>query len=313
MRRLLHRSRRVAVAVPAHGEAGIDVPFFLDPGEKMCTGGAQRLTLHVRRNDAECYAGTWEIGYCTSLSAYYRFGSETRPSPNPRPGEKDFLAKKIRYICSRLPRFERRTTRDGARSDFFLSAEDGSAEFDLMEPGVLDRMTGYVAGRFDNDLDRILGVYFLSCAPSIARHMSGGHTIMNGAGPLSVIRGNFAGGGGNCGYHSRAFAGLAAHLRIRGRPLLAHTVSVWAHVISGVGWRGSRALMDADVGHLILKPDGSDLATIEELRANPSMLSTAGEGDVARYLTFHDGHVRARRYIPDEHWEGVFPPGAPKA
>jgi len=217
------------------------------------------------------------------------------------------------YICSRLPRFERLTTRHGAPSDFFLRAEDGTAEFNLMVPGVLDRMAEFVAERFDNDVDRLLGLYFLSYAPSVARHISWGHRIMTGAGPLSVMRGNFAGGGGNCGYHSRVFAGMAAHLRIQGKPLPAHTVGIWGHVVSAVGWRGSKVLMDADAGHFMMTPDGRDLATIEEFRANPDVLCTAGPDDLARFYTMNDGYVLLHPSIRDEEFKGVFPPGAPKA
>jgi hypothetical protein len=212
-----------------------------------------------------------------------------------------------------LPRLRRLTTRDGAASDFVLRAEDGSVEFNLMQAGVLDRMGEYVAGLFDNDLDRVLGVFYLSYHPAVARHMSWGHRIMQGAGPLTVIRGNFAGGGGNCGYHARAFAGMAAHLRLGGKPLAAHTVGIWGHVVAAVGYHGGKVLLDPDVGHFLMTPDGSDLATIEEFRANPSLLTTAGPDDLARLYTFDDARVRDYPGIRDEEFQGVWPPGAPKA
>jgi hypothetical protein len=71
--------------------------------------------------------------------------------------------------------------------------------------------------------------------------------------------------------------------------------------------------MDADVGHFMLTPDGTDLPTIEEFRANPAVLTTAGPGDLARYFTFNLEQVAAASGINDAQFRGVFPPGAPKA
>jgi hypothetical protein len=194
-----------------------------------------------------------------------------------------------------------------------IRAEDDSVEFNLMKEGVLDEIGEFITELFKTDLDRILGLFYFAYHPQVARHMSGGHRFMSLAGSLSVLRGNFAGGGGNCGYHSRAFAGLASHLKINGQPLKAHTVGIYGHVISAVGWRGSKALMDADAGHFMLTPDGSDLATIEEFRTNPGVLTTAGPGDLARYFTFDFNHTAGYPGIVDKQFPGVFPPGAPKA
>jgi len=313
MCRRITRSAEVPATVPAGGEIAVEFPFFVSPEEKMTSGSRQQVVLQVQHDGACIFRGSWNVTYCQPLSAYQRYGRAVAKAANPRPGDADFLDKKTRYICSRIPQFQRLTTRDGAASDFVLRAEDGSVEFNLMEAGVLDRMAEYVHALFDNDVDRILGICYLSHAPDVARHMSGGHRIMNGAGPLSVMRGNFAGGGGNCGYHSRVFAGMAAHLRIGGKPLTAHTVAIWGHCIAAVSHRGTQVLMDADVGHFMMTPDGTDLATIEEFRVNPSTLCTAGPGDIARYYTVNEARERAQPSISDHEFAGVFPPGAPKA
>jgi len=316
MRRRVRRSEKVTVLVPAGGSVEIDVPFHVDATEKMNSAGAwdpQRLVLVVAARDEEVFRGSWPMAYHVAPGVYQRYGGDVAPAVNPAPGDADFIEMKIRFICGRIPRFRRLTTRDGAAGDFLLRAEDGSVEFDLMRPGVLDAMGGYIEGLFDSDLDRILGMFYLAYHPAVARHMSGGYRIMEKAGPLSILRGNFAGGGGNCGYHSRAFAGMLSHLKINGEPLRAHTVTVKGHVITGFPWRGSVVLMDADAGHFFLTGDGRDLATIDDLRSGAPLLHTAGSGDFVRYLTFHDGAVRARRHVPDEDWLGVFPPGGPKA
>ena len=303
----------VTATLPARGQARALFPFFIDPAEKMTSGSPQRLLLSASIADRTHFLGEWLPTYCGTMSVYQKYGGGEEDHQNPGPGDEDFLNRKIRYICAKLPRLERRTTRDGAASDFVVRSEDGSVEFNLMKEGVLDEMGDTIAGLFDSDLDRILGMFYLAQDPQMARHMSGGHRFMSGAGPLSVLRGNLAGGGGNCGYHSRAFAGMASHLKINGKRLRAHTVGIYGHVITAVEWRGSKALMDADVGHFFLTADGTDLATIEEFRNNPGVLTTAGPGELARYFTFDYAHTLSRPFMADEHFVGVFPPGAPKA
>lgn len=303
----------VRATVPAGGQIQVAFPFFVDPEEKMTSGSPQRLILNAHAGEKPFFRAVFRPTYGNTVSVYQRYGGQPGEYPNPQPGDKDFLNRKILYICARIPRFQRLTTRDGAASDFVLRAEDGCVEFNLMRPGVLDQMAEFITGRFDNNLDRMLGMFYLAYAPSVARHLSGGHRFMTGAGPLSILRGNFAGAGGNCGFHSRAFAGMVSHLCIGGRPVAAHTVGVTGHVITAVEWQGHKALMDADVGHFMLTPDGTGLATIEEFRANPGVLTTAGPGDLARYFTIDLAHVAAYPGIRDDQFPGVFPPGGPKA
>lgn len=295
------------------GIVTVEFPFYLDPSEKMTSGSPQHLFVTATADEREFYRGEWRPTYCGTISIYQAYKGLPEDHPDPKSGDEDFLNRKIRYICARLPQLKRLTTLDGAPSDFVIRAEDDSVEFNLMKEGVLDEIGEFIRGLFDTNLNRILGLFYFAYHPQVARHMSGGHRFMNLAGPLSVLRGNFAGGGGNCGYHSRAFAGLASHLKINGQPLKAHTVGIYGHVISAVEWRGSKALMDADVGHFMLTPDGSDLATIEEFRTNPGVLTTAGPGDLARYFTFDLDHTAGYPGIRDEQFPGVFPPGAPKA
>ncbi|MBI4023508.1 MAG: hypothetical protein HY360_00910 [Verrucomicrobia bacterium] len=310
-RRWVHRCPAATAAVPAGAVKRVPFAFYVNPEEKM--GAPQKIILRAQRDGSEWFHARWAVEYAGPVSVYYRYGSAIVKTPNPQRGDADFLNRKIRYICSHLPQFRRLTTRDGAASDFVLRAEDGSVEFNLMQTGVLDRMGESIAGLFENDLDRILGMYFLSHAPPVARHISWGHRILEGADPLSVIRGNFAGGGGNCGYHSRVFGGMAAHLKLNGKNLIAHgSVSVFGHVISAVERRGSKAIMDADVGHFMLTSDGGDLATLEEFRANPDILATAGPGDLARYYTVNDEAVRIRSGMFGQSVKGMFPPGAPQ-
>ncbi|MBI2190475.1 MAG: hypothetical protein HYU36_00655 [Planctomycetes bacterium] len=313
MARAVHRCEPVPARLPARCREAVAFPFFVDPEEKMMGDSPQSLVLSMAAEGREVFSATWHPTYCGTVSVYQRYGGNPAACPNPQPGEADFLDRKIRYLCSRIPVFRRLTTRDGAASDFVLRAEDGCVEFNLMRPGVLDEMAHFISTRFETDVDRLLGLFYLAYAPTVARHLSGGHRFMKGAGPLSVLRGNFAGGGGNCGFHARAFAGMAAHLRVQDQLLRAHTVAVRGHVITAVSWRGSKTLLDADVGHFLLTADGRDFPTLEEIRSGAALLSTAGPGDLARYLTFQLEVVAAAPGIRDEQFPGVFPPGAPKA
>jgi hypothetical protein len=310
-RRRVLRCAPVTVRLAAGERKTVLFPFHVSPEEKM--GGPQRIVLALREGRRETWRASWGIGYCGPLSAYERFGSDVGPVSPPRPGARDFMDRKIKWICSRIPCFERLTTRQGAPSDFFLRAEDGSAEFNLMKPGVMQEMADYVAGRFDNDLDRILGIWLFGHAPFLGRHMSFGHHLMVGVDPLSLIRGNFAGAGGNCGFHSRLFGGLACYMKVGGESLLAHgSVAVWGHVISAVGVARGRALVDGDVGHIFLTADGRNIATLDDLRRDLNILTTAGPGELGRYFHCDDAHVRIRRSMLGEKWPGSFPAGAPQ-
>lgn len=302
--------------IPAHDEEEFEFTHFINPKEKMGQGpdSNQVSTLVIRdKQGAECYRSSIPLNYSTAPGVYQRYGTALGAPPNPAPGQDGHLEKKITYICSRIPEFDRLTTRDGAEGDFVIRARDGSIEFNFMQPGVLDAMARYIEQLFDNDLDRLLGIYFLSYHPAVARHLSTGHRFNDGCGPLSLIRLYHAGGGGNCGFHSRVFAGMAAHLKLKQKRIVAHTVPISGHVISAVEWDGSKALLDADVGHLIFSADGEGLASIELLRDREPVLTTAGEGDLARYFTFSYDAVRRMASIDDEDFAGVFPSGGPRA
>lgn len=308
MKRHVHRSAGVTITVPAHDGARAAVPFYADPEEKMTAGQLLRL---IGTSDSEWFRATWRMTYCGPINVYHRYGTALGEVANPQPGSPDFVKRKIEFICSRLPDFERRTTRDGAASDFVIQAIDGSVQVNLMEAGALDHLAEFVIKRFDNDFDRLLGLFYLKCHPAIMRHASAGHRFLQGCAPLSILRGSFAGGSGNCGYNGPAFAGMASHLQLNGQALVAHTLTVFRHVINAVGWNGGKVLMDADVGHIFLKADGSDFATIDDIRSDGAILSTAGPGELGRYLSFHDSYVFHGATPNPKAFPGVFPPDSP--
>lgn len=293
MRRHITSLPVVFASVPANSLAMVPFSFFVDPEEKMGSGGRQEITVEVSAAGQSFYRSAWGAAYHGPVSVYQRYGSDVGAQTRPTPGEPYFGEKLIRWMSSRLPIFEKRTTRDGAPSDFVLQAEDHSAEFDLMAPDVLDRMAAYIEKRFDTDFERLLALYCFDLQPAVARHNSGGHHLMVRADPLSILRGNFAGAGGNCGFHAALFAGLVSSLHAGGQALSARTISIWGHVITSVKWNGSRALLDNDVGHLFFTADGRDFASIEEFRSNPWLLTTAGPGEIGRYYTFVEDDAKS--------------------
>lgn len=312
MDRTPHDGKPTTVTVPAGGAVEAEFAWFADPRHKMTTGTYQVSTLHVTNDGGDIFRGAITYHYAATPSVYYRYGDAVKPCDNPQPGDADFIDKKVQHIISSLPDFERVTTRDGAASDFVIRAKDGSVEFNLMKEGTLYRMAEYVQEKFDNDVDRILGLFFLGHHPAVLRHMSFGHRLMNGASPLSVMRGNFAGGGGNCGFHSRAFAGMLAHMTLGGEPLVGHTLGIFGHSVNAFGWNGSKVIIDNDVGHFMLLPDGSDFATIDHFGRDLNLLTTAGPVDIARYFTFNRDSLPKQETIMNIEWPGSFPPGAPK-
>ncbi len=305
LRRWVHRGRRVVVKVPAGGNVTACIPYVTNPEEKMSGGQNVRISAFVE--GCEWFQARWLMTYAHPIAIRHRFGSELGVRGNPRPGDSQYLQRKIDYVCSRIPLFHRRTTRNGAASDFVLEAEDGSVEWNLMKPDALDQMARYIAERFDTDFDRLLGILFLACHPGIKRHQSAGHRFLAGAGPISVLRASFAGFAGNCASSALVFAGLADRLHLGGKKLGTHPRGLFDHVVTVVNWGEKHILLDADLGNFHLKADGHDFATIEDFRDGAEILSTAGPGDRARYYLFNfyrTAHQKPFDYLP---YPGVFP------
>ena len=252
--------------------------------------------------------------------AVYRFGrgqvgwllqiDDRREGPdakNPAPGDPEFMAKKRRYIIRRLPRFLRKTTAQGAPSDFTLEAADGSVRFDLMRPGALTEMARYIYSRYDNDIDRLLGANFFIHQTAVMTYANAPSGLVDGLNPLSVIR--F--GSGECCCFASALAGLAGKMNCEetGRTYRAARVGVPGHVTTVVEFRGKRVHLDPSVGRFYFLRDNLSLASMEELLADPALAARAG-----KYL--EDFHRKAAQSPDTPYFQrpgaGVWPPGAPE-
>ncbi|MHC4871624.1 MAG: hypothetical protein ACYTFY_07255 [Planctomycetota bacterium] len=302
------------VVLAAGKSSEVEFKFYINPEEKMTNGQAQKSSISFSSGGENIYKENLYFSYCTAPGVYVNYNLNPDSCSQPESGEEGFAEKKVRYICSRINVFNRVTNRDGAKSDFVIKSKDGSVEFNFMEEGVLEKMARWIEGLFDNDVDRVLGMLYLCHNPAVARHMSSGHRYNKGSGPLNLIRLNFAGGGGNCGFHSRIFAGMAARLKLGGERLVAHTTGVYGHCISAFAWRGSKVLIDADVGHFFLNEDGSDFITIDEMQAGLPMISTASSAEFGRYLVANAVSLKeAFSILIDEpYYNGIWPENAPR-
>lgn len=294
---------RQPVALSAQGEPQ-RVPFAypLDPEDYKWQ------TLHLELSDA---AGEplW--------SASYRFGRgqgillqlddrRESPAPNPLPGDPQFMQKKRRFILCTLPRFARKTTAQGAPSDFTLAAEDGSVSFDLMKPGALQRIADWLYARFDNDTDRLLGANFFVHQTAVMTYANVPTSLSTQLSSLSILR--F--GSGQCCAFAAALVGLVEKMKCEatGKPYRATRVGIPGHITTVVEFGGKWVHLDPSVGRFYYLRDDRTLASMEDILADPTLAARAG-----KYLEeFHRKGSEAPDnptfYRPEL---GVWPPGAP--
>ncbi len=226
--------------------------------------------------------------------------------PNPTPEDPQFMANKRRYIIRRLPRFIRKTTTQGAPSDFTLEAADGSVRFDLMKPGVLQAMADYIYSRYDNDIDRLLGATFFIHQPAVITYSNKPSDLVSALGPLSVIR--F--GGAQCCCSAAALLGLIEKMKCddTGRLYRGTRVSIPGHVTTVIEYRGKRVHLDPSVGRFYYLRDNRTLASMEDLLADPALAGRTGKHLEECHRTAAKSPDSPTFYRPDS---GVWPTGAP--
>jgi len=189
----------------------------------------------------------------------------------PSPGDPEFYDKKLMYVCSRQPRFERASTYTGAPSDFCIRSRGADVLFDLMKDGVLQRMADYIFGLYDNDMDRLMGAMMFVNQPEVVRHVGNKPE----AGLLSLFRqGQFF-----CQGRNMAFVGLVSHLRKEDGSLYeARGVVVPGHFIAAVRGDGPAndirnwIPIDADHGVMFFNEGNTRFATFAELAENHDLI-----------------------------------------
>jgi hypothetical protein len=297
-------TRSGAVKLPAGGTAQVraafDIPFHL-------VGVLATLELSDRAGGELLYRATFPMRSHGDLRIAQPYASAvpTRRD-DPSPNDSHFHEKKVRFIVSRLPKFCRRTTAQGALSDFTLMSEDGRIVFDLMKPGALKRIADWVSTLFTSDNDRLAAVALLTNDDWVTVHAAPRAGMQDQLTPLSMLRL----GGGHC--YSRAVigAGIVRELvdPATGENHEAYPVLVLGHVVTAVRRQGDWTLIDPTFGHFFHNRDNTDLATATELEADPSLVArvVTGAARLANYAKTA-GQVRI------ETGAVVWPAGAPPA
>lgn len=290
----LPADRRIAsdrkVTLP-RGRKSVQVPFTvaMDGRWPIQKEGYQRLYIEVSDRGRCCFAASYVLAYDVGIRVEDPYG---QPKVHrPRPTDPDFLRKYNQYICGRLPWFRRLTTRDGCRGDFVLAAADNSVRFDLMRPDVLDRIVHYIYGRYDNDMDRLVGASMFLHQRAVTCHSSSGSAVANidAAGMLRLC-------GALCGNRAQALTLLLAHMRCETTRRLhrTHMLGLAGHIVTLVDPLASQddddhafedhLVLDPDIGQLLVSADNRRIATLAELRADKS-LSYRGN-----FNNFRHGH-----------------------
>jgi hypothetical protein len=277
--------------------------FPFDPADYKYT------SLHLLLTDAaetRLWSGAYRLGYEQGRNLHLDDRREGPPSASPSPADPDFHDKKRAYIMRRLPRFLRKTTAQGAPSDFTLEAEDGSVVFDLMCAGVLQRMADYIYSRFDNDVDRLLGAMFFMHQGAVMSYAHVPTSLADKLGPLSIIRL----GSAQCCCFASALLGLLEKLKCEatGKSYRGLRVNVPGHVTTVVEFGGKMVHLDGSLGRFYFLPDNRTLASIDELLADPALARQESP-----YLEEFFRKGAASSDVPTYSGieRGVWPPGAP--
>ncbi|MCZ7647132.1 MAG: hypothetical protein M5U26_18060 [Planctomycetota bacterium] len=292
------------VNLAAEGLTRVPLAFPLDPEDYKW----QHLSLALRdAGGAALWGATYRFGRGQGLLLQLDDRRET-PAPNPRPGEPGFMQQKRRYILCRLPRFARKTTAQGAPSDFTLEARDGSVRFDLMEAGALKRIADWIYARFETDTDRLLAANFFVHQTAVMRYANVPTALSTQLSSLSILRM----GCGQCCAFAAALAGLLEHLRCEatGRTYRATRVGVPGHVTTVAEFGGKWVHLDPSVGRFYFLRDDKTLASMEDLLADPSLAARAGKYLEAFHRKASEDPEAPIFYRPER---GVWPSGAPEA
>ncbi len=266
----------VPVTIPANQEAEATVPFTLSWRGRwpMQVENFQRVFLSAETDNARIYATSFPVSHNYGLIAEETYGRDSNAS-NPAPNDKDFLARKRDYILGRLPSFSRRMSKTNSGYEIALTADDGSIEFDLMQPGVMQRIADWLHGQYDTDIDRMLGAMFFVHQRNVTRN-SKIHQALN---PLSILR---SGGGWN---DDRAWvlADIISRMKDEetGKPLRARCLSTKGHIATAVESIpspqdvGDHYVLDPDMGVFYFSADNTRLATLREMRENQELSKRA--------------------------------------
>jgi len=277
-----------AVELPAAGEAELaadfDVPFD-------CLSVCVTLEAVDAGSGGALYRATWPLSNHANMNVNQPYARSRTDAPAPAPDDPDFHHKKLRWVLSRLPKFCRRTTAQGAPSDFTLAGAGGEPVFNLMQAGALKRIADWICTLFEDDNDRLIAVALLTNDDWITTHAAvrvGMHWQLT---PLSLLRL----GTGHCYSRAVVGAGIAAELPdpATGANHQAWPTLVLGHVITAIRRGDDYVFIDPTFGHFFFNRDNTDLATATELAADTSLVTrVARDPKRLRNYASTAGHVR---------------------
>jgi hypothetical protein len=266
-------SHEVSAALPASSDrTAIKFSFPFDPEDYKFHHLHLELKAAGKRDPfwrATYRFGRGQVGWLLQIDDR----REGPPIPNPDPSDPEFMKKKRLYIVRNIPRFVRKSTAQGAPSDFTLEASDGSVRFDLMKAGALQRMADYIYSSYDNDIDRLLGATMFIHQTAVMTYANTSSSVVASLSPLSVIR--F--GSAQCCCFAAALLGLLEKMKCAetGHPYRGTRVGVPGHVTTVVEFRGKLVHLDPSVGRFYYLRDNKTLASMDDLLRDPSLAGRA--------------------------------------
>ena len=214
-----------------------------------------------------------------------------RKPENPSPHDEQFHEKKLEWVLSRLSKFCRRTTAQGAPSDFTLTSRDGKVVFNLMETGALKKIADWICTLFEEDNDRLTAVALLTNDDWVTVHAGPRVGMQSHMTPLSLLRL----GGGHCYSRAAVGAGIVNELPdpATGENHEAWPTLVLGHVITQIRRGDDYVFIDPSFGHFFYNRANTDFATAKELATDHELVTRVvkGEKRLANYMA-PSAHVR---------------------
>lgn len=249
--------------------------------------GSQALCLTVCNDDHGDLFETWFYlgNHGVPVPAEYPWDF-SEPQPDPDPEDEDFVSKKLKYYLSRVPKFTRVTTNDGAPSDFCLRSVCGTYDFNLMKPGVLTEIADMVADLFDDTQDRLCALSLLAHQDAFSLHIAPHVSMHRKVSSLSALRLN----AGHCYSRALVWLGIARELKTgNGEERYgerAHALLVMGHVIGAIetGDGDDRYVFDPSFGTFHFRWDNTGLATQRELADDHELASRGVRGRLNDFI-----------------------------
>jgi len=268
-----------------------------------------RVKLTIRDPDQRpLWAGSYPFAFDGGIVVRERYGPCSKTLPQrPQPTAPDFVEQFRTYVLTRLPDYTLRTTRQGAPSDFYLEDKADRAHVDLLSPDALDQVAAMLAARFDEWQDALCALAMWIHHPLIHRHSSTWSRVSGAAsiGTIPRLGGSF------CGDTARLGAAMAEKIGHKLRvPLRGYSMGLRGHLATLVDTPIGRVVIDGMLGLWFHALDNARLATLEEMRRDPSIVQRMWHSPRAHGHEFFYG-VDTQIIRPWQDGHLVWPNGQP--